>query len=201
MTSRPYSQVENCNSGGVDVRVDAYLEWIAVEMDTACAEGRRPGSREAPCGVGAESDAGVPDGGSPDMGLLDVGLPDMGAPNASSPDAGPASGGVADAGAATAPPPPTFSQTKAKRPHRDRRRWREPMAAPRRARRRCASQPRRRPRPVPPVLASGFTSVDGEDPTRRRHLTPATRTRLYGDARCGGAGRGGASGVREVEAD
>jgi MYXO-CTERM domain-containing protein len=101
VTSRPYDQVENCNSGGVDIRVDAYLEWLKAEMDAACAEGRRPGPREAPCGESEEP--GGSDGGSPDMGSPDVGSPDV-----PTPDAGPPDGGVSDvgpdAGAPTAPP-------------------------------------------------------------------------------------------------
>lgn len=100
VTSRPYDQVENCNSGGVDIRVDAYLAWITAEMDAACAEGRRPGTLDAPCGDSEEPDAGVPDAGSPNMGSADAGGADV-----STPDAGPPDGGIADAGPDAGAPP------------------------------------------------------------------------------------------------
>ena len=98
VTSRAYDQVENCNRGGVDLRVDASLDWLRSEMEAACAEGRRPGTPEAPCDGTGEIDAGVPlDAGSPDLGALDLGQMDADQPDAGVPEPGP------DAGASSPP--------------------------------------------------------------------------------------------------
>jgi secreted trypsin-like serine protease len=40
ITSHSYDQT-NCNKGGVDVRVDAYLDWLDAEMTKACIDGTR----------------------------------------------------------------------------------------------------------------------------------------------------------------
>jgi hypothetical protein len=40
VTSRAYDQ-SDCNKGGVDTRVDAFLEFIDAEMSARCADGRR----------------------------------------------------------------------------------------------------------------------------------------------------------------
>lgn len=45
ITSHAYDD-ELCNKGGVDTRVDAYLEWITTQMEDACSDGTRPACPE-----------------------------------------------------------------------------------------------------------------------------------------------------------
>ncbi len=39
ITSRAYSAQEDCNIGGVDMRVDAFLDWFEEQFELACDEG------------------------------------------------------------------------------------------------------------------------------------------------------------------
>jgi secreted trypsin-like serine protease len=60
VTSRAYSAAEDCNAGGVDTRVDAYLDWLDTEMRDACTEGTRtacdePGLLPPPPAAGSSS--------------------------------------------------------------------------------------------------------------------------------------------------
>ena len=62
VTSHAYSAAEDCNIGGVDTRVDHYLDWIDEEMRNACDAGLRtecdePGILEPPAGEGDDDDA------------------------------------------------------------------------------------------------------------------------------------------------
>lgn len=79
VTSRAYDPGDNCASGGVDTRVEAYLSWIEAEMEAACLEGRRPGAPEEACGTSESPDAGfVEDLGSVDASADDAGVSDLG---------------------------------------------------------------------------------------------------------------------------
>lgn len=101
VTSRAYSAQDDCRSGGVDTRVDAYLPWIQREIDLACEQQRRPGTAAEPCPPVQVMDAGVPeagfDAGPPDLGSEDFGVAEVGVPR---PDGGipPGDGGFIDAG-------------------------------------------------------------------------------------------------------
>lgn len=98
VTSRAYDATQ-CETGGVDTRVDAYLDWIREEMGKACDDGRRPGAPGEAC-LGSRE---------PDAGLGDLGVSDSGAADSGSSDAGPGrdSGSmVPDVGAGSAAPPP-----------------------------------------------------------------------------------------------
>jgi MYXO-CTERM domain-containing protein len=41
VTTRAYSAKEDCNIGGIDMRTDAFLDWIDEEMRAACEDGTR----------------------------------------------------------------------------------------------------------------------------------------------------------------
>jgi len=41
VTSRAYAAMEDCNMGGVDMRVDGFLDWIEEAMVQACEDGLR----------------------------------------------------------------------------------------------------------------------------------------------------------------
>jgi MYXO-CTERM domain-containing protein len=105
ITSRAYNSTDDCNIGGVDMRVDAYRAWIVDQMIDACTRGVRTvcpeGGAPATPGMGGPHvpDAGprpLPDAGTPapvDAGFVDSGVePDAGV---AEPDAGSA---PADAG-------------------------------------------------------------------------------------------------------
>jgi hypothetical protein len=102
VTSHAYD-MSLCDQGGLDTRVDAYLDWLDTRMRDACADGTRawctipgliPPDAPAVAVMGeAPRDAGVADAGaapadagraSPDAGAL----PDAGAPDDGGPDAG-----------------------------------------------------------------------------------------------------------------
>ena len=63
VTSRAYNDTDDCQIGGIDVRVDAYLDWIDAEMRKACEDGVRsfcddPGIlRPEPVVAGDDDDA------------------------------------------------------------------------------------------------------------------------------------------------
>jgi len=46
VTSRAYAEMEDCNMGGVDMRVDAFLDWIEEAMIQACDDGLRTDCEE-----------------------------------------------------------------------------------------------------------------------------------------------------------
>ncbi len=63
VTSRAYSAAEDCNVGGVDMRVNGFLEWIEETMIQACEDGWRdetecedPGIRRPPADYGDDDD-------------------------------------------------------------------------------------------------------------------------------------------------
>ena len=63
VTSRAYSAAEDCNIGGVDMRIDGFLEWIEEAMLQACEDGLRdetecedPGIRRPPAAEGDDDD-------------------------------------------------------------------------------------------------------------------------------------------------
>ncbi len=74
ITSRAYAAMEDCNMGGVDMRVDAFLDWIEEAMIQACDDGLRtecdePGILRPPLpDVGDDDDADGPGGGGGDQG-------------------------------------------------------------------------------------------------------------------------------------
>lgn len=81
VTSHAYDQSDCRRTGGVDTRVDAYLEWIDAQMRAACADGRRSWCdqegiiyAEDAGGDGGAADGGAADGGTADGGLADGGL-------------------------------------------------------------------------------------------------------------------------------
>lgn len=114
VTSHAYDE-SLCDEGGLDTRVDAYLDWLDARMRAACADGVRrwceiPGlipPNAGPVAVppGGRADAGVPDTGT----VIDAGLaPDTGPPDGglvpatdagqNAADSGGAEGGVAPDG-------------------------------------------------------------------------------------------------------
>ncbi len=72
VTSRAYSVDEDCNIGGVDMRIDGFLDWVEEELIAACDEGVRlwcdePGiPRPDPVEVGDDDTTGDDDDGLDD---------------------------------------------------------------------------------------------------------------------------------------
>ncbi|MEO1233742.1 MAG: S1 family peptidase [Myxococcota bacterium] len=112
VTSHAYDE-SLCDEGGLDTRVDAYLDWLDTRMRDACADGTRvwctlPGLIPVDSGPVAvlpgsfTPDAGVPDRGfaAPDLGTPDLGESDLGIET----DAGTIPPVVADAGRADSGP-------------------------------------------------------------------------------------------------
>ncbi len=69
VTSHAYNMTDDCNIGGVDTRVDPYLDWIDEEMREACEYGPRtecdePGIHWAPPAEGDDDDDDDGGGGS-----------------------------------------------------------------------------------------------------------------------------------------
>lgn len=80
VTSHAYDQSDCRRTGGVDTRVDAYLDWIDDQMRAACAAGTRSWCEEEGIlyaedagGDGGSQDGGAQDGGAGDGGLADGG--------------------------------------------------------------------------------------------------------------------------------
>lgn len=84
VTSHAYDQTDCRETGGVDTRVDAYLDWIDTEMRLACEDGRRTWCETA--GIIAppndrgefaweETGCGCATGAAPGAGLLVLLLP------------------------------------------------------------------------------------------------------------------------------
>jgi Trypsin len=76
ITSRAYLAQEDCNIGGVDMRVDAFLDWFEDEMINACDEGWRtdcdePGIPVPPTESTGDDDAADDDDDDDDAGLDD----------------------------------------------------------------------------------------------------------------------------------
>jgi MYXO-CTERM domain-containing protein len=67
VTSHAYSAEEDCYLGGVDTRVDAYLDWIEEAMIAACDDGTRswcdePGIPDPGAAAGDDDDDDGGDG-------------------------------------------------------------------------------------------------------------------------------------------
>lgn len=104
ITSRAYDQ-SDCNKGGVDMRADAFRDWLNQTMQDRCASGARPSSV---CANGG----GLPIPGGqvpppPDAGILDTGQDDAGVtPPEDAGTTGPDDAGMdpaVDAGSSPAP--------------------------------------------------------------------------------------------------
>ncbi len=73
VTSRAYAAMEDCNMGGVDMRVDAFLDWIEEAMIQACDDGLRsecdePGIPRPPLPDEGDDDDDDTGGGAGDSG-------------------------------------------------------------------------------------------------------------------------------------
>jgi len=73
VTSHAYDETDCFETGGVDTRVDYYLDWIDAEMRARCEDGTRawcdvPGILPAPGEGGGDSGTGGTDGGGDDTG-------------------------------------------------------------------------------------------------------------------------------------
>jgi hypothetical protein len=60
VTSHAYDTTDCNETGGVDTRVDAYLEWIEGELTSACADGRRSACDAAVALVGTDGIPPIP---------------------------------------------------------------------------------------------------------------------------------------------
>jgi hypothetical protein len=100
ITSHAYDKTGDCRNGGVDTRVDVWLDWIDLQMRLACRDGRRSWCQVEgiipPSFYDSQQDGKL----EPDLGQLDAAPPD-----AKTADASPATDATAGADTGADEPP------------------------------------------------------------------------------------------------